>query len=303
MKIIQSLFILLLTAGIQLQAMQQTAAPAAAAQQPTHNNLALVADRYTQCITRLGKTDVGDLISFMKTIFASDCHTTVNGSLESTSLSQLYDKMMRAKKELGAFTVTCLSPFVVDNKKNLAVVHYRIATKGPIHVVIKYLKCDSHGFIQGIDEVFNTGKPSELPRPLLTTQDQKPEIDVLRALKIAAGRYTQFMTQFGQADTGDLKALMKATFTENCHKIVNDELAATTIPELHAQISKAKGEVGLFTVEIITPFVTDAEKNLVVVHYRIATKSGGTIIVIKYLKCDNNGQIREIDEVFNTIRK
>ena len=119
------------------------------------------------------------------------------------------------------------------------------------------------------------------------------------SLHKTAQRYTDFLAQFGKATTGDLTPQMESLFAADCNKIVNGRKVSGTIPELYAQIVQAKINVGLWTIAIVTPFIISPERNTVVAHYEIPTELQGTLVVIKFLLCNNKGLIKEINEVFN----
>ena len=114
-----------------------------------------------------------------------------------------------------------------------------------------------------------------------------------------AQRYTDFLAQFGKKDTGDLIGQMESLIAPDCHKIVNGKIVSTTLLELHNQIAEAKTSVGLWEVNVESPFIVSSENNTVVVHYEIPTTRQGTLAVMKFLKCNSNGLIIEINEVFN----
>lgn len=123
----------------------------------------------------------------------------------------------------------------------------------------------------------------------------------LSALHTIAQNYTNFLAQFGKADKGDIKFLMQTLFAPDCRKVVNGKTVSKSIRKLYKQIKKAKKGTGLWTVSVVAPFI--AQNNTVVVHYEIPTEKQGTIVVLKRLICDNNGLIKEINEVFNINKK
>lgn len=114
-----------------------------------------------------------------------------------------------------------------------------------------------------------------------------------------ADRYKDFLHQFGQKETGDLIPSMKSLFAPDCNKIVNGKTVSRSIPELHGQISEGKKSIGLWNVKKAGPYVASPEQNMVVAHFEIPTENQGTIVVMKYLICNNQGLIQTIDEVFN----
>lgn len=127
-----------------------------------------------------------------------------------------------------------------------------------------------------------------------------------KSLKAVAERYQKFLSQFGREETGDLLPTMKALFAPDIKKFVNDSHnpegrtpVATTIEELHAQISAAKNDVGIWSVLEEDLPIACVEENMVIAHFQIPTQKKGTIVVMKKLICDSNGRIQEINEVFN----
>lgn len=121
----------------------------------------------------------------------------------------------------------------------------------------------------------------------------------VESLKAIAQKYTEVLGQFGKEQTGDLIPSMKTLFVPDCVKKLNGKVVSENIKALHDQISAAKGEVGLFKVIPVSPFIASPQDNMVVVHYEVPTQKKGTLAVMKYLVCNDQGLIKEIREVFN----
>ncbi len=133
------------------------------------------------------------------------------------------------------------------------------------------------------------------------------DVEKVALLKAAAKRYKEFMIHYGQQVVGDLISEMESLFAPDCRKMVNGETVCETLLGLYNQIGRAKAGIGgdpktgtgPWTVRERKPPLVSAELGMVAVYYEITTERQGTIIVIKYLTCDANGLITEIDEVFN----
>ncbi len=127
-----------------------------------------------------------------------------------------------------------------------------------------------------------------------------------KSLKAVSERYREFLSQFGRKETCDLLPTMKALFTPDikkfvntCHDLQGRTPVATTIEGLHEQICEAKKDLGIWSVLDEDLPIANVEENMVIAHFQIHTQKKGTIVVIKKLICDDNGLIKEINEVFN----
>ena len=110
------------------------------------------------------------------------------------------------------------------------------------------------------------------------------------------------MNQIGQKNSGDLLPQMKELFAQDIHKFVNGKLVAKSIEELFLQISAARDGVdgvGTWNVREASEPIVSPEKNMVIAHFEIPTERKGTIVVMKKLICNEQGLIKEINEVFN----
>ncbi len=137
------------------------------------------------------------------------------------------------------------------------------------------------------------------PTPCFTMMSEQEQTRNL--LCLIAQRYTDFLSQFGQEEPGDLRPSMATLFAADCIKIVNDKVVSRSPEELYTQVSGAKNDIGLWAVNKKKPFIVDPTYNTVVAHYEIPTQNKGTLLVMKFLVCDKQGRIQKIDEVFTTL--
>ncbi len=132
-----------------------------------------------------------------------------------------------------------------------------------------------------------------------TAEDQPRQITV-DELKKVGERYTAFLTQFGLLDgEKTILPVMGQLFTRDCKKIVNGETICITLQGIFEQISMTKQKIGTWRLKVLKSYHINVEARSVAVHYEIPTDNDGTIVVMKYLTCDDKGLIKEIDEVFN----
>lgn len=122
------------------------------------------------------------------------------------------------------------------------------------------------------------------------------------SLTMIAQRYMDFMSDFGSVAPSDtIVATMESLFAQDCHKIVNGKIITRTIQELYEQITAAKEFVGGWDITSVTPFIAHPESNTVIVHFAVPTERHGTHLGVKFLTCDSNGLITQIDEVYNLL--
>jgi len=117
-----------------------------------------------------------------------------------------------------------------------------------------------------------------------------------------AQRYIDFLIRFGS--TENQKTVqpneMESIFAPICKKVMNGAVLTNSREEIYTQLQEATNYLNGWTINVYNEnTLVNAENNVCVIHYDITTKSLGTMIVIKYLTMNQDGLIKEINEVYN----
>ncbi len=114
-------------------------------------------------------------------------------------------------------------------------------------------------------------------------------------------RYIDFLVKFGSPENSiSCSEEMTSLFTSDCKKLINGSMITNDRDALYAQLEQATKDLNGWNMQVNQDsFVINKENNICVIQYDVTTKTLGTMIVMVYLKLDQNGFIKEINEVYN----
>ncbi len=132
--------------------------------------------------------------------------------------------------------------------------------------------------------------------------DQKGPIRMtLSQLTLIAMQYISFMTSVGQIDSQNAeidKQAMTKLFSEKIRKVENGKIIVEGHEQLLAQLKQAQSYAAPWTMKVLDT-LADPENNAAVIRFTWNSDVVGLHITTAILKCDTEGRIYEIAEVYN----
>jgi len=114
------------------------------------------------------------------------------------------------------------------------------------------------------------------------------------SLKIA---YITYLNAIGEKGESAIKAPLLA---KNCRKIINGVVISKNKQEVEKQLKEVRETAGAWKVALLDDTL-DPIKQKFTVHYNITSQSAGAFTVIAIVKYTPQGQIEEINEVYQPL--
>lgn len=111
-------------------------------------------------------------------------------------------------------------------------------------------------------------------------------------------RYIDLMSQFiKEKFNADYLVTLKQLFAPNVKKIVNSNIVCTNLDQLIAQIKSVEQIYGIDNIHVLE-LIESKDARINVLRSEVIYKDKTIECVVTILKCNDNGLIEEINEVF-----
>ncbi len=118
-------------------------------------------------------------------------------------------------------------------------------------------------------------------------------------LKIGCDRYIDMLNLAGKSDQTMYQKALPIVMSPQCQKIINGKLAVSNIKQLDSQLQDVHKMAGNWDIQPLDVIASSTDKTCVI-RYILNSKSKGHFTTIAILRFDDNGRIKEINEVWNT---
>ncbi len=118
------------------------------------------------------------------------------------------------------------------------------------------------------------------------------------ALISTANHYLKFLNDASFCDAAEIASQVSQLCVPNCKKILNGKTLFQDRNHYTSQLVEIKKEIGAWKIQPLDVF-TSVENSIVVIRHLVITEKAGDLIVLLVLRCNPDGLITEINEVFN----
>lgn len=151
---------------------------------------------------------------------------------------------------------------------------------------------------------FFDGKALSLGQSLKNTAVQNLQSLVLpkgmSMLSNIGQRYMNWIIDFSKSNPKEFTTTLNSLFVPQCRKIVNWKPVSENRDQLMAQMNQSKKDFGKHTIQPCR-IAASQEENLCTIQFLLTDEKGATYVITSMLICDQQGMIKEINEVYNQV--
>jgi hypothetical protein len=135
---------------------------------------------------------------------------------------------------------------------------------------------------------------SDIPKEQLMYTTNK------ETLLLTADRYITFLNDASSCNASEIAAQVLQLCVPNCQKILNGKVLFDERKYYVDQLVEIKKEVGAWKIQPLD-VLTSTENHAVIIRHLVITEKTGNLIVLVILRCNSDGLITEINEVFSNL--
>lgn len=118
------------------------------------------------------------------------------------------------------------------------------------------------------------------------------------ALKSAGEKYLNFLNTVGQSDNSKANKQLPLVIAPRCQKIINGKIVAKDTDQLKIQLQDVHKMVGTWTIESLDTIASPLDQACVV-RYVLKSSQKGNYTTMAILRYDEQGRVKEINEIWN----
>jgi len=115
-----------------------------------------------------------------------------------------------------------------------------------------------------------------------------------------ANHYLKFLNDASFSDAAEIASQVSQLCVPNCKKVLNGKTIFQDRNYYTSQLVDIKKEIGAWKIQPLDVF-TSMEDSIVIIRHLVITEKADDLVVLVVLRCNHDGLITEINEVFNKL--